>query len=79
MIGGYVTSTNVNSGKCLEVAGSSTANGAALDQSTCNTNQQWMVVRRSSSGLRGDRRLLRGVAVAGPCVPVEGEATDKGG
>ncbi|MBP5910789.1 RICIN domain-containing protein, partial [Streptomyces sp. LBUM 1478] len=46
VIGGYVTYTNVNSGKCLQVAGASTANGAALEQSTCNAgaNQQWMVV-----------------------------------
>jgi arabinan endo-1,5-alpha-L-arabinosidase len=46
VVGGYLTFTNVNSGKCLEVAGASTANGAALDQSTCTsgTNQQWMVV-----------------------------------
>ncbi|PWI20229.1 hypothetical protein DI272_00765 [Streptomyces sp. Act143] len=46
-VGGYVTISNVNSGQCLEVAGASTTNGAALDQSTCvasDTNQQWMVV-----------------------------------
>lgn len=46
MIGGYVTFTNVRSGKCLEVAGASGDNGAALDQSTCaaGANHQWMVV-----------------------------------
>jgi arabinan endo-1,5-alpha-L-arabinosidase len=46
VIGGYVTFTNVNSGLCLQVAGASTANGAALDQSSCDsgTNQQWLVV-----------------------------------
>jgi arabinan endo-1,5-alpha-L-arabinosidase len=46
VIGGCVTFTNVNSGKCLEVAGASTANGAVLDRTSCNTgaNQQWMVV-----------------------------------
>ncbi|HEY0533301.1 MAG TPA: RICIN domain-containing protein [Actinoplanes sp.] len=35
---------NVNSGKCLGAAGGSTANGTALQQSTCttgNTGQQW--------------------------------------
>ncbi|MFE9674527.1 RICIN domain-containing protein [Streptomyces sp. NPDC006259] len=46
MIGGYVTFANVNSGKCPEAAGASTANGAALGQATCTAgaNQQWMVV-----------------------------------
>ncbi|MEU4873133.1 RICIN domain-containing protein [Streptomyces sp. NPDC021608] len=46
VIGGYVTFTNVRSDKCLEVAGASTANGAALDQATSATgdNQQGMVV-----------------------------------
>ncbi|MFJ6000483.1 RICIN domain-containing protein [Streptomyces sp. NPDC092370] len=46
VIGGYVTFANVRSGKCLEVAGASTANGAALDQTACtaDANQQWMVV-----------------------------------
>ncbi|MFF7449652.1 MULTISPECIES: RICIN domain-containing protein [unclassified Streptomyces] len=36
----------MRSGKCLEVAGASTANGAALDQAACTAgaNQQWMVV-----------------------------------
>ncbi|MFF1301597.1 RICIN domain-containing protein [Streptomyces sp. NPDC058307] len=46
VIGGYVTFVNVRGGKCLEVAGASADNGAALDRTKCTTdaNQQWMVV-----------------------------------
>ncbi|MFE7836071.1 RICIN domain-containing protein [Streptomyces sp. NPDC057474] len=46
VIGGYVTFANVSSGRCLQVAGASTADGAALDRANCTTgaNQRWMVV-----------------------------------
>ncbi|WP_239134848.1 RICIN domain-containing protein [Streptomyces sp. SID12488] len=36
----------VNSGLCIQVTGGSTANGATLNQASCNTgtNEQWLVV-----------------------------------
>ena len=40
---GYYTVVNVNSNKCLDVTDRSTANGAIIQQYTCNggTNQEW--------------------------------------
>ena len=40
---GYYTVVNLNSNKCLDVTGRSTANGAVVQQWTCNggTNQEW--------------------------------------
>ncbi len=40
---GYYTVVNLNSNKCLDVTGRSTANGVHIQQWTCNggTNQEW--------------------------------------
>lgn len=40
---GYYTVVNLNSNKCLDVTDRSTANGAIIQQYTCNggTNQEW--------------------------------------
>jgi hypothetical protein len=40
---GYSNLVNLNSGKCLNVVGGSTAAGAALEQRTCGsaTSMQW--------------------------------------
>ncbi|MBF6593468.1 MAG: RICIN domain-containing protein [Thermaceae bacterium] len=42
---GVYNLVNTNSGKCLDVAGNSTANGGNVDISTCNgsTNQKWLI------------------------------------
>ncbi|MDW6064373.1 RICIN domain-containing protein [Streptomyces sp. FXJ1.4098] len=52
VIGGYVTFTNVNGGLCLQVAGASTGNGAALSQGSRSTgaNQQRLAVQGAASG-----------------------------
>ncbi|MGP3920498.1 RICIN domain-containing protein [Nonomuraea sp. 10N515B] len=46
---GYYTVSADHSGKCLEVAGGSTADNATVHQMTCdsrNTSQQWRLVQR---------------------------------
>ena len=48
--GGYFRIVNQNSGKCLDVASASTADGANIIQYTCGsgTNQQWQWVATGS-------------------------------
>jgi len=52
---GYYAIKNMNSKKCLDVKGVSTAEGASVIQYTCNnssTNQQWAIASVSSGALR---------------------------
>jgi hypothetical protein len=59
---------NYNSGKCLEVLNSSTANGATVGQFACHggANQKWYLNR--SNGLIGN-------AFSGKCLEVYGWST----
>ncbi|WP_030248472.1 RICIN domain-containing protein, partial [Streptomyces sp. NRRL S-350] len=50
---GAVQLVSVNSGKCLDVTGASTADGAQIVQWSCGTdkpNQQWTLVPVAGSG-----------------------------
>jgi hypothetical protein len=72
---GAYTLTAGHSGKCVEVAGSSTADGALIQQRTCNgqKNQQWNLV-----DVGGGIWEVKN-AVSGKCVDVSGWSTANGG
>jgi hypothetical protein len=73
---GYVTAVNLNSGKCLDVTGRSTANGAVVQQWTCNggTNQEWKPVLIS-----GPPNVYRLVNLnSGKCLDVTGRSLANG-
>lgn len=69
---------NVNSSKCLAVAGASTADGANVQQYTCHrqANQRWFIRYDQH---RGDRATYRLVNVhSGKCLEVAGSSTRDG-
>jgi hypothetical protein len=69
---------NQNSGKCLDVVGASTADGANVQQYTCHrqANQRW-IIRYDQH--RGDRATYRFVNVrSGKCLEVAGSSTADG-
>lgn len=71
--GGYVSLRSVHSGKCLDVTGASTADGARLIQYTCHgrTNQQF-----SWRSVDGYEQLVN--RTSGRCVGVVGGSTADG-
>ena len=72
------TVVNHSSGKCLDVAGISTANGAAVQQWTCHggTNQRFRLAAATALGNSHDYQL---VAVhSGKCVDVSTISTAPG-
>ena len=75
---GYYTAVNLNSGKCLDVTGRSTANGAVLQQWTCNggTNQEWFprVVQNNPAATIYNLVNLN----SGKCLDVTGRSTANG-
>lgn len=69
---------NINSGKCLDVVGASTADGANVQQYTCHrqANQRW-IIRYDQH--RGDRATYRFVNVrSGKCLEVASSSTADG-
>ncbi|MFJ2190506.1 RICIN domain-containing protein [Kitasatospora sp. NPDC087861] len=70
------TVTNVNSGKCLDVTGASTTDGAQVLQWTCGsgkTNQQWLLQPVTGSS------AVQVVSVnSGKCLDVTGASADDG-
>ncbi|MGC0318422.1 RICIN domain-containing protein [Kitasatospora acidiphila] len=70
------TATNVNSGKCLDVTGASTADGAQVLQWTCGSgkaNQQWLLQPVAGSS------AVQVVSVnSGKCLDVTGASIDDG-
>ena len=74
----YYQVVNYNSGKCLDVTGRSTANGAHIQQWTCNggTNQEWYpkVVGTYAAGDIYNFINLN----SGKCVDVTGSSTANG-
>jgi hypothetical protein len=79
-VSGAYTLVNQQSGKCLEVAAASTADGAAIQQATCTdgaANQQFTLRRVTYSG--NDPHDYQLVARhSGKCVDVEGASTTVG-
>ena len=67
---GYVRLVAAHSGKCLDVTGASTADGAAVIQWTCGsgTNQQWTLASNGSIVSRS----------SGKCLDVPGFSTTDG-
>jgi pectate lyase C len=73
--GGSFTLVNVNSNKCLEVVGSSTANLARVSQRSCSSgaaNQRWTTQDAGSGWVR----IVS--AVSGKCMDIEGRSTTDG-
>ena len=70
---GYFNIVNRNSGKCLDVNGASTADGANIIQWTCNggNNQQWQWVATGSYFNLKARH-------SGKCINVVGSSTADG-
>ncbi|MET9730589.1 RICIN domain-containing protein [Streptomyces sp. NPDC006458] len=71
---GHVKLINRNSGKCLDVADGSTADGAAVVQWTCGSqlNQQWKL-----TDLGGGYRQVVSRS-SGKCLDIYGGSTDDG-
>jgi hypothetical protein len=72
-IDGTFTLVGVNSQKCLDVPGSSTANGVKLSQWTCHggANQRWSIVQTGESTFK----IVS--ALSGKCVDIPNWTTEK--
>src|SRR5262249_53566071 len=68
---GYYTLVAKHSGKCLDVAGASTTNGANVQQYTCHSgaNQQWAITEQADGYVTIRSKL------SGKCLDVAGGST----
>jgi len=75
---GYYTVVNLNSNKCLDVTGRSTANGAVIQQYTCNggTNQEWYPSVAQNNPAATIYNLIN--LNSGKCLDVTGRSTANG-
>jgi glucosylceramidase len=75
---GYYTVVNLNSKKCLDVTGRSTANGAVIQQWTCNggTNQEWYPRVAQNNPAATIYNLVN--LNSGKCLDVTGRSTANG-
>ncbi|MYS79181.1 RICIN domain-containing protein [Embleya scabrispora] len=74
LLDGPYTLVNVNSGKCLEIRGDSTENGAAANQWECNgsNTQKWYFTLDSAS----PTTIVN--ANSGKCLEIRGDSMDNG-
>ncbi|MEL6348328.1 MAG: RICIN domain-containing protein [Myxococcota bacterium] len=79
--GQYIRIVNERSGKCMDVAGGSTADNAAINQYTCHTGWNQVFLVDASAGYFGGARLIPALTVTSilpKCLDIEWASTSNG-